>query len=521
MTSEVILYLFGAFFAGVGVTILFFRGQRGPAIQAATAEARGQVERSKDQLERQKKVQEEVIREKIRLAANVEQMTAELRKETAARAAAESISGQIDVLNETVKQRDVAIAKHQQMIASHEKQKSALETTVENERQAANEKLEMLEKAHEKLSESFKSLSSDALKSNNEQFLKIATDAFEKLQDEAKTDLAARGRAVADLVTPVQETLQKVDSKIQSIEEARVSAYGTLAEQITSMGSAQDNLSIETSKLVKALHTPVTRDSWGEMQLRRVVEIAGMQEHCDFIEQEAVESSESALRPDMIVRLPGGKKVAVDAKTPLSAYMDAIDTDNDDQAHAKLADHARFVRERIAELTKEAYWSQFQTEPEFVVLFLPGEMFFSAALKVDASLIEHGAHQRVILATPTTLIGLLKAVAYGWQEECLAENAKAISKLGRELYARISTMAGHWGRVGRNLDAAVDAYNKACGSLENRVLVTARKFKQLDAATDGEDIAVIDALERSALELQAPEVVQLSKTGGGGGAEPS
>ena len=515
MAMEMILYLLGAFLAGVAIAALFFRGQRGPAIKAATAESRNETALAQDRLERQKKVTEEVIREKIRLAALSEELTADLRKETAARATAESTGSRIEELNETIHQRDDSLIILRELVSTHEQEKATLETTVQKERQAAAEKLAMLEKAHDRLSETFKSLSSEALKSNNEQFLEIATITFQKLHGDAKSDLEAREKAVAEIVAPVQETLAKVDSKIQNIEDARVSAYGTLAEQIESLGSTQDNLRNETSKLASALRTPIARGSWGEVQLRRIVEIAGMQDHCDFFEQGGVDSP----RPDMIVRLPGGRSVVVDAKTPLCAYMDAIESDDDEQTRAKLAEHARLVREKITELTKDAYLSQFQPEPEFVVLFLPGEMFFSAALQEDASLIEHGASQRVILATPTTLIALLKAVAYGWREEQLAENARAIGDLGQELYARISTLAGHWGRVGHNLGAAVDAYNKALAALENRVLVSARRFKELDAASDADDIATFDLLEGAPRTLQAPELVKLTKSAGNGDLE--
>ncbi len=519
MATELILYLLGAFLAGVVITSLLFRGQRGPAIKAATADSRNEAARANERLERQKKVTEEIGREKIRLSAVVEQLTTELRKETAARAAAEAASSRIGELKETIRERDAFLAKLRERVSTHEQQKATLETTVKKERQAAAEKLEILERAHEKLSETFKALSSEALRSNNQHFLQIATTAFEKLHTEAKSDLEAREKAVAGIVAPVRETLAKVDTKIQKIEDARLSAYGTLTEQIKSLGTTQENLRNETAKLVNALRTPATRGRWGEIQLRRVVEIAGMQDHCDFVEQESVDTGEGTLRPDMTVSLPGGKSVVVDAKTPLSAYLDALESDNEDQVQAKLADHARLVRDRINDLTRKAYWAQFDSTPEFVVLFLPGEMFFSAALKQDASLIEHGAKERVILATPTTLIALLKAVAYGWREERLAENARAISNLGQELYGRISTMADHWGRVGRNLGSAVDSYNKALGSLETRVLVSARKFKELHATSGGDDIATIEPLEGAPRALQAPELAQLPKSGGNGGLE--
>ena len=519
MATEMMLYLLGAFLTGVVIASLYFRGQRGPAIKAATAESRNEAALTKDRLERQKKVTEKVVREKIRLSALVEQLTTDLRKETAARAVAESASSRIEELNETIRLGDASVATLRELVSTHEQQKATLETTVKNERQAAAEKLEMLEGAHEKLSETFKALSSEALKSNSQHFLEIATTAFEKLHTEAKSELETREKAVAGIVAPVRETLAKVDAKIQTIEDARLSEYGTLTEQIKGLGSAQDNLCNETSKLVNALRTPTTRGRWGEIQLRRVVEIAGMQEHCDFVEKESVETGEGKLRPDMIVYLPGSKSVVVDAKTPLSAYLDAIDSDSEDQAQAKLADHARLVREKITDLSRKAYWAQFDSAPEFVVLFLPGEMFFSAALKQDASLIEHGANQRVILATPTTLIALLMAVAHGWREEHLAENARAISALGQELYSRISTMADHWGRVGQNLGTAVDAYNEALGSLESQVLVSARKFKTLHVASDGDDIVTIEPLRGTPRTVRAAELARPAKSGGNGGLE--
>ena len=519
MATEMMLYLVGAFVTGVAITSLLLRGQRSPAIKAATAESRNEAALAKDRLERQKKVTEEVVREKIRLTALIEQLTTDLRKETAARAAAESTSSRIDEVNETIRLRDASLARFRELVSTHEQQNATLETTVKNERQATADKLEMLEKSHEKLSETFMALSSEALRRNNQHFLEIATTAFEKLHTEAKSDLEAREKAVAGIVAPVHETLAKVDAKIQTIEDARLSAYGTLTAQIKGLGSAQDTLRNETSKLVNALRTPTTRGRWGEIQLRRVVEIAGMQEHCDFVAQESVETGEGTLRPDMIVRLPGGKSVVVDAKTPLSAYLDAIDSDSENQAQTKLADHARIVRDRIAELSRKAYWAQFNSTPELVVLFLPGEMFFSAALKQDASLIEHGANQRVILATPTTLIALLMAVAHGWREEHLAENARAISELGQELYSRIGTMADHWGRVGQNLGTAVNAYNEALGSLESQVLVSARKFKTLHVAADGDDIVTTEPIAGTLRTLRAPELERLTKSGGNGGVE--
>lgn len=382
-------------------------------------------------------------------------------------------------------------------------QLTEIRSRLDGEMKAAAEKQALLERAEIKLSDTFRALSADALKSSSDQFLQLAKSSLATQTEEAKGEIEKRKVAIETLVKPVAESLGKFELRIGEIEKAREGAYSELKEQVRALGEGQLGLQRETASLVKALRQPVGRGQWGEMQLRRVVELAGMQEHCDFeIQHNSTTDEGKKLRPDLIVRLPGGKTIVVDSKTPMDGYLDALEATQDSAREEALTRHARQVRTHIQQLASKNYSAQFAQAPEFVVLFLPSESFFSAALQSDSSLIEHGVDKGVILATPTTLIALLRAVAFGWRQESIAENAREISQLGRTLHERLGKLAEHFSKLGRSLGTAVEQYNSAVGSFETRVLTTARKFEDLKAAPEAASITQLEPIDNVPRRLQ-------------------
>ena len=382
---------------------------------------------------------------------------------------------------------------------SHGKTKQKLagvEAKYEAELKAADDKLKILEEARDSLKDSFKALSADALSKNNESFIKLAEENLKKHQQSAKDDLEKRQQAITKTVEPVCQTLKAFSDRVNKIEERRIESEGGIKKELQKLSEMHLRLDQSTSSLVQALRAPQVRGQWGEMHLRRTVEMAGMINYCDFEEQSSVETEEGQRqRPDMLIRLPNERRVVVDSKVPIAAYLDALETDSIEVQSERMQAHARHLRTHIKDLSTKAYWSQFENAPEFVVLFVPNEAIFSAALEEDPSLIELGVENKVILATPTTLIALLKAVAYGWQQEAITREAKEIASLGKEIYDRLSVVIGHFVKLGKSIDQSVGNYNKAMNSVDSRLMVTARKFESLESASS-EQLPDINQIEK-------------------------
>lgn len=410
----------------------------------------------------------------------------------------------VDELRQQVQLRDSELNSVRNELSAEKQAKVEALTKLDASQKSFEEQKELIDAMKAEMTDTFNALSSAALKSSSEDFLRLASEHLGKVVAETKGRLGEHQAALDGMIKPLHDTLKRYDEQIRLIEESRHKAYGSLEEQLRTLASTQENLQRETSNLVSALRKPQVRGRWGEMQLRRVAELSGMSMHCDFTEQQSVDTEKGRIRPDMVVHLPMGREIVVDSKASLDAYLDAISAATEEERKTKMEKHAQQVRTHMNKLASKEYWSQFKQSPEFVVLFIPGESFLSAALDSDTTLIEDGIERRVIIATPTTFIALLRAIAYGWRQEQITKNAQEISELGRQLYERVSVLVQHFSSVGSNLDRAIGAYNKVIGSMETRILPSVRRFKEL-GVTGAEEIPVIEQIDQKARSLDIIE----------------
>ena len=427
-----------------------------------------------------------------------------LLAETERRSAAEAKLAEIPKLETLIKSNERAIANFNDERKEQGERIAQLEAELANEQNNAKEKLALLEDAQKKLADAFNALAAKALSSNNESFLKLAQENLSAFQKSAQGELESRKQAVDSLVKPLKESLEKVDQKIQELEVKREGAYSSITTQIAGLMQTQQKLQSETGNLVKALRAPQVRGRWGEVQLRRLIELAGMLEYCDFDEQRSVDTDNGRLRPDVIIHLPNNRIVIIDSKVPDQDYNVAMDAQDEHVRAATLKEHARKVRDHFSKLGSKGYWKQFENSAEFVVMFLPMESFFMAALEHDPELISDAVSQGVIIATPTTLLALLKAVYYGWRHEKLTQSAREIKELGEDLHERVGVFVRYFDKIGSGLKTAEQAYNNAVGALDSRVLVTTRKIKEL-AAIPGPEILTPELTEIEIRRLKSQD----------------
>lgn len=420
--------------------------------------------------------------------------------EASAREASAALEQRVIGLSESLASRESESKDLREQLSEARTGQAVLSTRLESAERNVLEQKKLLDDAQVKLRDAFAAVSADALSRNNEKFLQLARESFAVLSKEATGSLDQRKAQIEGLLKPMQELLGQYQNRLGDIEKSRTESYSMLREQLGTLAETQRALNTQTGQLVTALSRPTTRGQWGEISLRRLVELAGMSNRCDFVEQASIDTEDGRLRPDMVVHMPGGRDVIIDCKTTLDAFLDAAAATDADAHRACLQRHAQQVRNRCRELSQKSYWSQFKLSPEYVVMFLPGEAFLYAALEMDGSLIEEGLKNRVIIATPTTLIALLRAIEYGWRQEAISENAEQIRSLGKDLYDRIATLGAHFEKLGKAIGGTVGAYNQAVGSLELRVLSTARKISELGAHTE-KQVPELDVVDARAREL--------------------